>query len=214
MVDDVVRANEHNYVAIIGGDIHNYQRYPVEVGSRTIQYIVSGGGGAYVSDTRRIPRVDVKGLGEDDFRCYPLRGDSLSAYSRIVDRRFFLGLGLFFIPPGEAAVLMAERLGIDPSRLTDRYEKPRRRKRVVSRLPFLRTPRRNGGRRFLKPYFYPFFSEVFNWDEPPLFKNFLRLETTEDRLLITCYGVTGCAEHEANPPVEDRIEIPLVHPES
>ena len=108
---------------------------------------------------------------------------------------------------------MAERLGIDPSCLSDRYEKPRRRKRMVARLPFLRTPRRSRGRRFLEPYFYPFFSEVFDWDEPPFFKNFLRLETTEDRLLVTCYGVTGCAEHEASSPVEDRIEIPLVHPE-
>lgn len=31
-VDEVVRAPEHNYVAAIGGDIHNYQRYPVRLG--------------------------------------------------------------------------------------------------------------------------------------------------------------------------------------
>jgi hypothetical protein len=54
-VDDVVRTAEHNYVAAIGGDIHNYQRYPVRVGNRKIQYFVSGGGGAYMSDTHRIP---------------------------------------------------------------------------------------------------------------------------------------------------------------
>ena len=35
-VDDIVRMHEHNYVAAIGGDIHNYQRYPVKVGNRTI----------------------------------------------------------------------------------------------------------------------------------------------------------------------------------
>jgi calcineurin-like phosphoesterase family protein len=208
-VDDIVRAGEHNYVAVIGGDIHNYQRYPVKVGNRTIQYIVSGGGGAYMSDTHRIPKVNVNGVDEDEFTCYPRRGDSLSMYSRIVDRKFFFGLGLVSIPPSEAAALMGKRLGIDPSRLTDRYRKPRRRKELVARLPFLRTPRRLLSRRFLEPFFYPFFSEVFDWDDPPFFKNFLRLEATENRLTITCYGVTGCAEHEENPPVEDHVEIRL-----
>ncbi len=208
-VDDIVRAGEHNYVAAIGGDIHNYQRYPVEVGNRKIQYIVSGGGGAYMSDTHRIPKVDVNGVDEDDFRCYPLRGDSLSAYSKVVDRRLFLGLGAIYIPPEEAAALMGERLGIKPSRPTDQHRRPRRRKKQAARLPFLSTPRRIGGRKSLEPYFYPLFSEVFDWDEPPFFKNFLRLQATKSTLTITCYGVTGCAEHEKNPPVEDRVEIQL-----
>ncbi|MDQ3438065.1 MAG: metallophosphoesterase, partial [Actinomycetota bacterium] len=145
-VDDIVRAAEHNFVAAIGGDIHNYQRYPVRVGDRTIQYIVSGGGGAYMSATHRIPRVDVGGVEEGDFRCYPLRGDSLSAYSKVVDRRFFLGLGSAYIPPDEAAALMGRRLGIDPSRPADRHKRPRRRKEVVARLPFLRTLRTGRGR--------------------------------------------------------------------
>jgi hypothetical protein len=210
-VDDIVRADEHNYVAVIGGDIHNYQRYPVRVGNRKIQYIVSGGGGAYMSDTHRIPKVDVNGVDENDFRCYPLRGDSLSAYSRIIDRRFFFGLGLVYIPPSEAAALMGERLGINPSRLTDQYKRPRRRKELVAKLPFLRTPGRMRGREFLEPYFYPFFSAVFDWDTPPFFKNFLKLEATPNKLTITCYGVTGCGEHEKDPPVEDHIEIRLDH---
>jgi len=208
-VDDIVRAAEHNFVAAIGGDIHNYQRYPVRVGDRTIQYIVSGGGGAYMSATHRIPRVDVGGVEEDDFRCYPLRGDSLSAYSNVVDRRFFLGLGWAYIAPEEAAALMGKRLGIDPSRPGDRHERPRRRKEVVARLPFLRTLRTGRGRRSLEPFFYPLLSEVFDWDTPPFFKNFLRLEATESKLTITCYGVTGCAEHEKSPPVEDHVEIHL-----
>lgn len=207
-VDDIVRAEEHNFVAAIGGDIHNYQRYPVKVGGRVIQYIVSGGGGAYMSDTHRIPRVTVGGVEEDDFVCYPLRGDSLSMYSRVLDRRFFFGKGSVYIPPGEAAALMGERLGIDPSRPSDRHRKPRRLKKLAAILPFLRTPRTRG-RRFLEPYFYPFFSEVFDWDEPPFFKNFLRLEADGSRLTITCYGVTGRREHEENPPVEDHVEIPL-----
>ena len=65
------------------------------------------------------------------------------------------------------------------------------------------------GRKSLEPYFYPLFSEVFDWDEPPFFKNFLRLQATKSTLTITCYGVTGCAEHEENPPVEDHVEIQL-----
>lgn len=65
------------------------------------------------------------------------------------------------------------------------------------------------GRKSLEPYFYPLLSEVFDWDEPPFFKNFLRLEATHSSLTITCYGVTGCAEHEKNPPVEDRVEVRL-----
>jgi hypothetical protein len=208
-VDDIVRTDKHNYVAAVGGDIHNYQRYPVRVGNRTIQYIVSGGGGAYMSDTHRIPKVAVNGVDEDNFRCYPLRGDSLSAYSRIVDRWCFFGLGLVYIPPGEAAALMGKRLGIDPSRLTDRYKRPRRRKELAAKLPFLRTPRRMRGRASLEPFFYSFFSEVFDWDTPPFFKNFLRLEATKSKLTITCYGVSGCGEHEKDSPMEDRIEIRL-----
>ncbi len=102
---------------------------------------------------------------------------------------------------------MLERLGINPSRLTDQHKKPRRRKELVAKLPFLRTPGRMRGREFLEPFFYPFFSEVFDWDTPPFFRNFLRLEATKSKLTITCYAVTGCAEHEENPPGEYYIEI-------
>ena len=206
-IDDIVRAEEHNYVAAIGGDVHNYQRYPVKVGNRKIQYIVSGGGGAYMSDTHRISKVNVDGVDEAHFKCYPLRGDSLSIYSRVVDRYLFCGRGFAYIPPNEAAALMGKRLGIDPRRLTKRYKEPRLRKKLVAKLPFLRTPRHVLGRKYLEPYFYPLFSEIFDWDTPPFFKNFLRLEATNSELIITCYGVTGCAEHEENPPVEDRVRI-------
>ena len=72
-VDEIVRDPEHDYVAAIGGDIHNYQRYSVGVGGRDapLHYIVSGGGGAYMSATHRIPKVDLDGVGEDDFRLLP-----------------------------------------------------------------------------------------------------------------------------------------------
>ena len=61
-VDDIVRDPANRYVAAIGGDVHNYQRYPVQVGSRTIQYLVSGGGGAYMHPTHKIPNIDKTGL--------------------------------------------------------------------------------------------------------------------------------------------------------
>ncbi len=93
-VDEIVCTPKHNYVAVIGGDTHNYQRYAVTVGGRTINYIVSGGGGAYLSPTHTIPKIEadrLRSLGalgevdEDRFRCYPLRGDSLCYYSRLYE---------------------------------------------------------------------------------------------------------------------------------
>ena len=84
-VDEIVTAPEHNYLAAIGGDIHNYQRYPVKLpDGRTLLYLVNGGGAP--SCTRHtIPNIDssgLKGVTEAEFRCYPLRGDSLSRFSQ------------------------------------------------------------------------------------------------------------------------------------
>ena len=74
-VDDVVRDPRNRYVAAIGGDTHNYQRFTVTVEDerrnhlrhdgnaavghtlRRLEYIVSGGAGAYTSATHRIPYV-------------------------------------------------------------------------------------------------------------------------------------------------------------
>jgi hypothetical protein len=54
-VDDIVRHPAHNYVAAIGGDLHNFQHYRGELEGRRLDYIVSGGGGAYMSATHTIP---------------------------------------------------------------------------------------------------------------------------------------------------------------
>jgi hypothetical protein len=73
-----------NQVAAIGGDIHNDQRYPVQVGAQTIQSLLSGAGGAFMHPTHKIPNINrqnLVGVSEEAFRCYPLRGDSLSFYS-------------------------------------------------------------------------------------------------------------------------------------
>jgi hypothetical protein len=101
-LDEIVRTRSYDFRVVLGGDVHNYQRYSMlvsdEEGSRRIEYVVSGGGGAYLSTTHRIDRVqldadavpeDVTPLEEDDspdgrFRCYPLRGDAVALYSHFV----------------------------------------------------------------------------------------------------------------------------------
>ncbi|MFI6520532.1 metallophosphoesterase family protein [Spirillospora sp. NPDC050679] len=218
-VDEIVRDPAHHYVAAIGGDIHNYQRYPVPVegsaeGSaagpeRVVQYVVAGGGGAFMHATHTIPRTSV--VPEDRFRCYPLRGDSLSRYSKLYGRVTRLPK-LFELTPEEATAAVRHRLGIRPARDYDERAAPSRRALFVAaalgvprgdrrrprllRLPVRRLPQR-------------FRSELADWDRPPFFKSFLRLDVTEAELRIRCLGVTGWAEHEAEPPCEDEVTIPL-----
>jgi hypothetical protein len=203
-VDEIVRAPRHNYVAAIGGDIHNYQRYSVKVSGREapLYYLVSGGGGAYMSATHRIPKVDLAGVGEDDFVCYPRRGDSLSFYSKLYDRRFGLGRGWLEIAPDEAAAYMAQRLRIEPARPGDRGTPVSNRVRRVAEWIFPLPGRGRGP-------FHHFFSEFFDWNKPPLFKNFLRIDASRDEVRIRCFAATGCAEHEGSPPVEDEVKVPV-----
>ncbi len=202
-VDEIVREPEHNYVAVVGGDIHNYQRYPVKLqDGRKIEYVVSGGAGAYMSAVHRIPYVRLPGVDEKEFRCYPRRGDSLSFYSNLYDRRFGFGKGWFEIPPEEASAYMAERLGITPVREEDRKAYISRRARRVAEWIY---PLPGRGRGSL----HHFFSEFFDWNEPPLFKNFLRIDAAKNKVRIRCFAATGCLEHEKYPPVEDDVEIEL-----
>lgn len=202
-VDDVVRDPRCNYVAAIGGDLHNYQRYPVRVeDGRTLQYFVAGGGGAFLHATHKIPRVDVNGVTEDAFRCYPLRGDSLAVFSRIYDRRFAFGRGLFEIPPDQASALVGERLGITPTRASARRVEITRRSRHAARIVYP-LPGRKGG------IFHHYYSELLDWNEPPMCKSFLRIDADATTVTITCYSATGCLEHELEPPVEDAIRATL-----
>jgi hypothetical protein len=49
--------------------------------------------------------------------------------------------------------------------------------------------------------YYPY----WDWDEPSFFKCFLRVDATGDEIRIRCFAATGCAEHEADPPLEDEV---------
>jgi hypothetical protein len=200
-VDAIVRHAPHNYVAVIGGDIHNYQRYPVDVDGRTIQYIVSGGGGAFMHGTHEIPPIDPDACGgvtEEQFRCYPLRRDSLAAFSRLLAKRIPFCKG-YALTPDEAAQALIERYpSITPTR-------PIRTKADKRRLATVGAFLMPSGRTFHK-----WLSPFFDWDDPPFFKNFLRLDVNGDGLRVRCYGVTGCVDREDDPSIEDEIAIPLV----
>jgi hypothetical protein len=210
-VDAVVRDPDHHYVAAIGGDIHNYQRYPVRLDDgRTLQYVVAGGGGAFMHATHTIPRVDVAGVQEQDFRCYPLRGDSLAFYSRLYGRR--LRMRRFFtLTEAEATAVVAERLGIRPTRAAGAPVRVTRRVRLVAGL--LGTGRRpDKAKRFRLPVrkIYTFlFSPGSATYSPPFFKCFLRLDVSPESVRLRCYAATGNRAQEVDPPVEDEVTIPL-----
>ncbi|MEZ0072609.1 metallophosphoesterase [Planotetraspora sp. GP83] len=202
-VDEIVRDPASHYVAAIGGDVHNYQRFPVRVDGRTIQYIVSGGGGAFMHATHTIPRVDVGGVHEDEFKCYPLRGDSLSFYSLLYSRR--LRMRWLYITPEQGLALMSRQIGNRPPRPTPGAA-------ITARMRW--AARLLGG--WPMPFhlpvgrvFHRYISELSDWDTPPFFKSFLHVSVTGDRLKIRCFAATGCLPQEIEPPLEDEVEIPL-----
>lgn len=208
-IDEIVQDPAHNYVAAIGGDIHNYQRYPIETpDGRTIQYVVAGGGGAFMHATHVIPKTQV--VDESEFRCYPLRGDSLSSYSQMYGKWLRLPR-LFSLTPEEATAAVKHRLGIEPGRGYDGVPASRRarfvaallgvphggwRRTKLTRLPVRKLPQR-------------FRSELADWDRPPFFKSFLRIDVTGDEIRLRCFAASGCLEHEIDPPCEDEVTIPL-----
>ncbi|MDL5199362.1 metallophosphoesterase [Streptomyces sp. ALI-76-A] len=207
-VDDVVRDPAHHYVAAIGGDIHNYQRY--RVGDRTLQYVVAGGGGAFMHATHTIPHVSVADVTERDFRCYPLRGDSLAFYSRLYGRR--LRLRRFFtLTEAEATAVIAERLGIPPTRTPGAPARVTRRTRLVASLLGAggRPDRTSRLRLPVRKIYTQLFSPSSATYSPPFFKCFLRLDVTPEAVRLRCYAATGNRAQEIDPPVEDEVTIPL-----
>jgi hypothetical protein len=260
-VDDIVREPEHGYVAAIGGDIHNYQRYPVKLSDgRRLEYIVAGGGGAFMHATHRIDRVDIAGVDEDAFRCFPLRGDSLWFYASTlvpalrrlwilstilaagppvltVALGFLLGFPTWWgflagllapmfvgtialfrevnggggrdalrfadvsLTPEQASSYMAAQLDTEPTVSTPTDLRPEQ----LALMEFVR-PRLGAGRGVL----HTFFSEIFDVDRPPLYKQFLRLDADAQMLRITCHAAIGTPEEQSRRPyVEEWVEIPL-----
>lgn len=210
-VDEIVRSS--GYVAVIGGDIHNYQHYPVTVEpGRRIEYLVAGGSGAYMHATHTIGRTTL--VDEEDFTCYPLRGDSLVCYSQLYGRRLRrLGLRRFFdLSYPQAAAAVARRLGGEPSRAEGRAAEPGWRARFIAFL--LGVPKGGGtsARRIRLPVgkaYRRIFSETSDSDDPPFFKSFLRLDVTPGELRVRCFGVSGCRAHELSPPIEHELRISL-----
>src|SRR4051794_4004858 len=199
IVDDVVRDPRGRYVMAIGGDTHNYQRYPVTLpDGRRIDYVVSGGGGAYMHATHQIDRVDVDGVTEHEFKCYPLRGDSLARFSQLYDRRLTGDRGLLKLTPAEAASHLSKELGIDPTR--EETVALSRRAKIAAQL-LQPAPARRG--------FHRYASEFFDWNDPPFFKSFLRIDADERNARVRCFGVSGCANAGSNPPVEDEFNLVL-----
>jgi hypothetical protein len=196
-VDEIVRDPNSGYIAAIGGDIHNYQRYPTQLeDGRTLQYLVAGGGGAFMHPTHEIPRVRLPGVDENAFVCYPRRGDSLALFSRLYDRKLAFGRGYFEISPDEAAVYLGEQLGIEPSRQHQVVLSDRARHAAERILPL---PGRARGP------LHPLFALWFDINEPPMFKSFLRIDGGADRVRIRCFAATGCRDQEDNPPIEDEL---------
>jgi hypothetical protein len=198
-IEEVVRDPAARYVMAIGGDTHNYQRYPVTLpGGQVIHYVVSGGGGAYMHATHQIPHVDVDGVDENRFRCYPLRSDSLARFSQLYDRRLAGGRGLLELSPQEAATYLSALLKMPPTR--ERPAPLTTRARIAAKL-LQPAPAKHG--------FHRFASEYFDWNDPPFFKQFLRLDADEREVRVRCFGVSGCARASAQPPVEDEFTVPL-----
>jgi hypothetical protein len=96
-VDDVVREPGNGFVAAMGGDIHNYQRYLARIvrgsASTTLPYLVAGGGGVFIGQTYWLPRIDdtpqtdgndTISIDEHDTVLFPTRAHSFLYWDKLV----------------------------------------------------------------------------------------------------------------------------------
>lgn len=200
----LLRDPANNYVAMVSGDTHHYERHVVEVArGRRVQCVISGGAGAFMTCTHHIPRVDLPGVTEGEFVLYPTRGDSLRAYSIVLLRRLRRWWPLARrggpprgIPAREAAAIVAERHGLEPPPSSVRVS---RRSRVLAALVYPRG-------RLLDPVRV---SELLDWDDPPFFRNVLRVEVRDRRLRVTAYAISGRARDADSPVPFDGFEVDL-----
>jgi hypothetical protein len=206
-VDRVVREPAHGYAAAIGGDLHNYQRYPVRLGDgRTLQYVVNGGGGAFMHATHKIPRLGGEdgpaGVTEAETHFFPARAWSLHWLSGMLARGFLRPLAL---SPVEASAVVGRALGLEP---LDPAARSLALRRLSPRLAAVQTL-------FFKPLpapgrlFQRFASEILDSNDPPMAKSFVRLDVVGAELRLRCFRATGFLEDERAPTVEDRCSMPL-----
>jgi hypothetical protein len=199
---DTVTDPAHEYLAVISGNTHNYQRYMVSIDENTqMPFIVSGGGGAFLHETHTIPNLDglgLKGVDENSFRCYPLRGDSLARCAQLWDRKLGGHGHLLALDPDVAAYIAAERIGADPVREKAQAARPSLRDYAVASLMYHAPGRPHA-------IMHTAFSSLLDWGQPPLFKHFLRVEVSASEISIACHAVTGCAQHAQTVLIEDRL---------
>jgi hypothetical protein len=208
----LVRDPANNFIAMIAGDVHHYERHSVRVGDgREIHCMISGGGGAFMTSTHQLAKVDRPDVDESTWMVYPTRGDSLRAYSIILLRKLRRltpwrgGRPVRGIPADEAAAIVSQRHGLDLVAELARGD-------GAGDPSAIKVSRRS---RLLASVIYPLrgwftaekISEALDWDDPPFFKNFVRVDVTADRVTLTSYGVTGLERDVAEPAVIDRIEI-------
>jgi Calcineurin-like phosphoesterase len=203
-VNEIVDDPSNRYIAVIGGDIHNFQRYPVRLlDDRVIQHIVTGAAGAYTKATHTIPTATIESCGctEDDFRCYPRRGDSLAAYSILLDDRLPFDVAIDPKLTPEAMKLLLD------GKVTPNREEDRGKAVPADAVAKAKKVRFFSEAKILGPLSKNF-SEFLDWNEPPppLFKSFLKVETRPGEIEIRCFAATGCEEHADNPPLEDHIK--------
>jgi hypothetical protein len=135
---------------------------------------------------------------ESEFRCYPLRSDSLARFSELYDSRLAGGRGKLVLSPAEAATYLSGLLHMEPTRESQVKLSPRAKMAAKLLQP---APAKHG--------FHRFASEFFDWNDPPFFKQFLRLDVDAESLRVRCFGVSGCKSASADPPVEDEFTVPL-----
>jgi Calcineurin-like phosphoesterase len=221
---DLVRAPAFNYRLTLGGDTHNYQHYIDHLDGGELHHVVSGGGGAFMHATHTIPRIRRNTAAEaepsariffgaedpeDEFKCYPLRRDSMAAYSRVLQSKldkvtFRRGrdkppLINLTLTDDEAGLYLKEEFDIDSA--GNRPIQPVRLDRRVRALGWFLY--RLGGQKTFHRVFSPF----LDWDKPPFYKNFIRFDVRAGGATVRCFGVIGWKEAEANPPQEDVIEL-------
>lgn len=145
-------------------------------------------------------------LTERETHFFPARAWSLYWLARLLGppNRKLLGLSY-----AEAGAVVGEELDLEPldpggKELLERYRRdgmPRR----------LRAVRTILCRNLPAPgkLFQRFLSELFDKNDPPMAKSFLRFDVEKGHLRIRCFQATGWLHDETVPPLEDEVSIPL-----